>query len=268
MQDNNTHDALLASSLLRASELRASESRAAEPAVHRASRVRWPLGMRPEEVPVLAIDDGLPMIPSAQQSIAALRKQFEANPVWTPEWVHEGQHESGIIVPIQAAVLIPIVIRPEPAVILTRRSAKLKTHAGQVAFPGGKLDPLDANFVAAALREAAEEVALPPTSVEVLGQLPSYVTGTGFEVTPVVGLIPDGLVFQPNPGEVDEVFEVPLSFLLNPANHRHHAFLIDEQERKWLSMPYAIGEKEHYIWGVTASIIRNLYRFLQAPQSL
>lgn len=257
MQDDNTHDTLSA---------RAVQLPTPQALTRQEPRFRWPLGVRPEDVPVLAIDDALPPIPLAQQSIAALRRQFEAQPVWTPEWVSEGQ--AGLFVPVQAAVLIPIVIRPEPTVVLTRRSARLNSHAGQVAFPGGKLDPSDADSIAAALREAAEEIAIPAMSVDVLGQLPSYVTGSGFEVTPVVGLIAADVVFTPNPDEVDEVFEVPLSFLLNPANHRHHAFRVGEDERKWLSMPYAAGDKEHYIWGVTASIIRNFYRFLQAPQSL
>ncbi|THU02805.1 CoA pyrophosphatase [Lampropedia puyangensis] len=235
----------------------------ASSAPSRLPRTRLPLGVRPEDVPVVAVDDGLPAIPSAQQSIAALRQHFQAQPVWTPEWVRESD---GIdVTPVQAAVLVPIVVRPQPTVLLTRRSAHLKTHSGQVAFPGGKVDPLDASAVATALREAQEEVAIAPRSVEILGQLPGYITGTGFEVVPVVGLIPADLVLQPNPGEVDEIFEVPLSFLLNPANHRHHVFRLGEHERQWLSMPYAAHGKEHFIWGVTASIIRNLYRFLQAP---
>lgn len=254
MQDDNSHDSVstAAPALLTPT---ATSSQAA--------RTRLPLGMRPEDVPIIAVDNALPLIPTAEQSIAALRKRFDERPVWTPEWFHES--DGGLFAPIKAAVLIPIVIRPEPTVVLTRRSARLKTHSGQVAFPGGKLDPEDASPIAAALREAAEEVAIPTSSVEVLGQMPGYVTGSGFEVTPVVGLIPAGLVYQPNPDEVDEVFEVPLSFLLNPANHRHHLFKTEQYERQWLSMPYVDAGKEHYIWGVTASIIRNLYRFLQAP---
>lgn len=256
MQDDHTHDSVSA-----------AIARPADPVSqgHR-QRTRLPHGMRPEDVPIIAIDDSLPLIPSAQQSIAALRQRFEQRPIWTPEWISESG--AGLLLPVQAAVLIPIVIRPEPTVVLTRRSARLRSHSGQVAFPGGKLDPTDASLVAAALREATEEVAIPAASVEVLGQFPAYVTATGFEITPVVGLIPAGLVYQPNPDEVDEVFEVPLSFLLNPANHRHHLFSSGQDERKWLSMPYAVAGKEHYIWGVTASIIRNLYRFLQTPQSL
>lgn len=256
MQDDHTHELAPATIALPAARTLEGQK----------PRTRLPHGVRPEDVPIIAIDDGLPVIPSAQQSIAALRQRFEERPVWTPEWVSESH--GGLLLPVQAAVLIPIVIRPEPTVVLTRRSAKLRSHSGQVAFPGGKLDPSDAGPVAAALREAAEEVAIPTGSVEVLGQFPAYVTATGFEITPVVGLIPPGLVFKPNPSEVDEVFEVPLSFLLNPANHRHHLFRSGEDERKWLSMPYAVAGKEHYIWGVTASIIRNLYRFLQTPQSL
>lgn len=239
-----------------------------EPRPPQRPRIRLPQGLRPQDVPVIQVDRHLLAVPDAAQSIAALRERFERQPVWTPEWVTESQwlDFSPGFTPIAAAVLIPIVAQPQPTVLLTRRSSRLNTHSGQVAFPGGRLDAGE-DVVAAALREAQEEVALQPERVQVLGQLPSYLTGTGFEVTPVVGIVPPGLPLQANPHEVDEIFEVPLRFLLNPANHRHHAFQMDGMERRWLSMPYLEKEQEYFIWGVTASILRNFYWFMRAPYS-
>lgn len=229
-------------------------------------RIRLPAGLRAQDVPAVQVDSHLLAVPDAAQTIAALRERFERQPVWTPEWVSESQwldFPQGFT-PIAAAVLIPIVVRPEPTVLFTQRSARLNTHSGQVAFPGGRLDAYDRDAVAAALREAQEEIALAPEAVQVLGTMPSYLTGTGFEVTPVVGLVPPGLPLQPNPHEVDEIFEVPLRFLLDPANHRHHVFSIEGMERRWLSMPYVHQGREYFIWGVTASLLRNFYRFMRA----
>ena len=164
--------------------------------------------------------------------------------------------------------------------ILTKRSSHLKHHPGQIAFPGGKVDPADANVVDAALREAEEEVALPRRFVEVIGQLPVYVTGTQFIVTPVVAVVRAGFVLHLNPSEVAHAFEVPLAFLMDPAHHRRHRLEWEGQAREWFSMPYlepiqvdaAAGESsprpqsevEHFIWGATAGMLRNLYRFLVA----
>lgn len=231
-----------------------------------SERIQLPKGFRPQDVPVLAVDHTLPKVPDAAQTIAAMRERFERQPVWVPEWVRESPLLGALErAPIQAAVLIPIVARSEPTVLLTRRSAQLKTHSGQIAFPGGRIDPQDADAVAAALREAQEEVALSAQWVEVIGQLPAYVTGTGFHVVPVVGVIAPDLPLRANPHEVDEIFEVPLRFVLDPANHRHHAYTLGQVQRKWLSMPYMAQGREYFIWGVTASILRNFYRFMQAP---
>ena len=124
---------------------------------------------------------------------------------------------------MRAAVLLPVVMRERLTLLLTQRSAHLATHAGQIALPGGKLDATDANAVAAALRETHEEIGIEPERIEVLGSLPDYTTGTAFVITPVVGLVVPGFKLRPNPGEVDEVFEVPLDFLMDPVNHRRHA---------------------------------------------
>jgi 8-oxo-dGTP pyrophosphatase MutT (NUDIX family) len=159
---------------------------------------------------------------------------------------------------------VPIVLRDRPTVLLTERTAHLSTHSGQVAFPGGRADPGDADAAATALREAQEEVGLAPASVEVLGSLPIYVTGTAFIVTPVVGLVRPGAALQPNPYEVADVFEVPLDFLLDPAHHRRHVFEWQGLRREWFSMPYEDGGKTHFIWGATAGMLRNFYRFMVA----
>jgi 8-oxo-dGTP pyrophosphatase MutT (NUDIX family) len=161
-------------------------------------------------------------------------------------------------------------------VLLTRRAAHMKTHSGQIAFPGGKVDPEDANMQATALREAEEEVGLAARHVQVIGELPVYITGTSFWVTPVIGLVSPDFELRLNADEVADVFEVPLSFLMNPANHRRHAFEWQGSQRQWFSMPYEerrtasngeVQAVEHFIWGATAGMLRNFYRFLAATPS-
>lgn len=158
--------------------------------------------------------------------------------------------------PRDAAVLIPIVDRgSEPTVLLTVRTAHLSSHAGQISFPGGKIDPGDASPVAAALREADEEISLKREFVQPIGQLAPYLTGSGYKIIPVVGLVSPQHDLTPNPAEVEDVFEVPLAFLMNPANHQRLS-------RDWNGRPryfYAMPFNERYIWGVTAGMIRSLY---------
>jgi 8-oxo-dGTP pyrophosphatase MutT (NUDIX family) len=166
--------------------------------------------------------------------------------------------------PTQASVLVPLVMRETLTVLLTHRTHHLSSHSGQVAFPGGKADPDDADAVATALREAQEEIGLEAAYVEVLGCMPTYTTGSAFVVTPVVALVSEAMNVQANPHEVAQVFEVPLSFLMNPAHHQRHRVQWEGQAREWLSMPYHDGQMEHFIWGATAGMLRNLYRFLQA----
>ncbi len=155
-----------------------------------------------------------------------------------------------------AAVLIPVIAGPDGAtVLLTRRADSLASHTGQIAFPGGRLDPGE-TAVEAALREAMEEVALDPGVVEVLGVGDAYETGTGFLVTPVVGWLTERPVTAPALDEVAEVFEVPWDFLMDIANHRRDSYDREGQPRRWFwAMPYG----ERYIWGVTAGIIRALH---------
>lgn len=154
----------------------------------------------------------------------------------------------------QAAVLVPIVRRPLPGLLLTQRSTRIRKHAGQVAFPGGSRDPEDRSLIAAALREAQEEVAIPPQSVEVIGVLPPVDSITGFQVTPVVGIIPPDLPYHASEEEVSSVFEMPLDEALRI--ERYHPLDIHRrgnQRRVWLSW------YEHYfVWGMTAGIIREL----------
>lgn len=153
-----------------------------------------------------------------------------------------------------AAVLIAVTDRPEPGVILTRRASHLRKHPGQVAFPGGRIDTGDADAVAAALREAEEEIALPRSSVEIVGMSDRYRTFTGFEIVPVIGVVPPDIVLRPHEAEVEAVFEVPFDFLLSPANRARREVQFDGATRHY----YEIIWGEHRIWGVTAAIIANL----------
>jgi 8-oxo-dGTP pyrophosphatase MutT (NUDIX family) len=216
----------------------------------------------PLRMPVLGVDDHLPAVPPDRLTPEALRTRFTRSLEWTPEIVRErsfAQRE-----PALAAVLIGIVMRDEPTVLLTQRTAHLSTHSGQIAFPGGKVDDTDRDVVDTALRESQEEVGLAPDQVQVLGTITDYVTGTAFIVTPVVGLVNPGHSLTPNPDEVASVFEVPLAFLMNPAFHRRHALEAEGRRREWFSMPYQDGAEQRFIWGATAGMIRNFYRFLMA----
>jgi 8-oxo-dGTP pyrophosphatase MutT (NUDIX family) len=159
----------------------------------------------------------------------------------------------------RASVLVPIVTRPEAlTVLLTRRTAHLKNHSGQIAFPGGGAEPRDASPEATALRETEEEIGLEPARVEVIGRLSDYHTRTDYRVTPVVGLVTPPFELRLDAHEVDEAFEVPLAFLLDPANHQRQ-----QREFQGRTVPfYAIPYRDYYIWGATAGMLINLYRFL------
>jgi 8-oxo-dGTP pyrophosphatase MutT (NUDIX family) len=176
----------------------------------------------PKLVPVLGVDRHLPAVAAQHMAPDALKVRFNASPFWEPEIRREPPISSRQVLP--AAVLIPLVQRSELMVLLTQRTAHLAHHSGQIAFPGGKVDAHDVNATEAALREAEEEVGLQRAFVQVLGSLAPYTTGSAFEVTPVVALVDAGFKLQLNPGEVADVFEVPLSFLMNPANHRRHEY--------------------------------------------
>jgi len=214
----------------------------------------------PRQVPFEMADGHLPAVPQAHFGIHALARRFSEPPDWEPEIRVEPRFIDRQ--PTAASVLVGLVTHARPTVLLTQRTVGLSSHAGQVAFPGGKSDAGDQNAVATALREAQEEVGLHPRHVRVLGSLPHYTTGSGFVVTPVVALLEPGFGITPNTDEVDAVFEVPLDYLMNPAHHRRHTLQTPLGPRHWISMPYQDGPHERYIWGATAGMLRNLYRFL------
>lgn len=202
--------------------------------------------------------------------------QYNSNQI-TPEWITRCLNRSASSLlhselgpvptyrlppertPIPAAVLVPLVNRSEGVtVMLTQRTAHLHDHAGQISFPGGRVDDGDLDRVDTALREAAEETGLQRVHVTPLGCLPEHDIPTGFRVTPVVGWVEPPFLLTPDPFEVADVFEVPLSFLLDPANHRHHSDIRDGQARRYYSMPY----EGRNIWGATAGMLHTLYRVL------
>jgi 8-oxo-dGTP pyrophosphatase MutT (NUDIX family) len=167
---------------------------------------------------------------------------------------------AGVSATKPASVLVPIVDRAEPTVLLTQRTAELSSHAGQVAFPGGKIEPSDASPVGAALREAQEEVGLAPSLVEPIGYLDLYLTFSGFRILPTVARVRPDFTLTLNPREVTETFEVPLDFLMNPKNHQRKTRDWKGIARDYYAMPFG----EHYIWGITAGILRNLYERVYA----
>ena len=186
-------------------------------------------------------------LPDASATLApGQRGDFDLNP---------GAHRvRNMLVP--AAVLIPLIEHASgTTVLLTQRTDHLNDHAGQISFPGGRVEPDDEGPVATALRETEEEIGLDRNRVEIMGGLDVYETGTGFSVTPVVGLVAPGFTLRLDALEVAEAFEVPLDFLLHPANHRRHSRVFDGVERHFYAMPYGT----RFIWGATAGMLVNLY---------
>jgi 8-oxo-dGTP pyrophosphatase MutT (NUDIX family) len=222
----------------------------------------------PEALPVEATDADLPAVVPARLTPDGLRARFEQILPWEQETREVRWRETGD--PRVAAVLVPLVVRDEGlSVLLTLRADHLNDHAGQVSFPGGRHEPADATVTATALREAQEEVGLDPSRVEVLGALPEYLTGTGFRVTPVVGLVHPPFSVKADSFEVAEIFEVPLRFLMEPKNHQVRVLHWEGCERRFFAMPYPRGTPggtggHYFIWGATAGMLRNFYRFLAA----
>jgi 8-oxo-dGTP pyrophosphatase MutT (NUDIX family) len=163
--------------------------------------------------------------------------------------------------PRPAAVLVPVVLRPALTVLLTQRSHDMASHPGQISFPGGKVEADDRSALDCALREAREEIGLPATNVEPLGYLDSYRTGSGFQIVPIVALVTPGFPLALDPREVKEVFEVPLRFLMDPANHRKDSREWRGRARAFYAMPYG----QRYIWGATAGMLKNMQKRLFAP---
>jgi 8-oxo-dGTP pyrophosphatase MutT (NUDIX family) len=223
--------------------------------------------LNPREIAVAGTDSHLPAVPPEFLTPAALRLRFAVGVAWQPEFSGDGrigpERE-----PASAAVLVPLVNRGADGlqVLLTRRTDHLRDHAGQVSFPGGRSEPEDGSPAATALREAEEEVGLAPRHVEVIGQMPIYTTVTQFIVTPVVALVQPPFELALDAFEVADAFEVPLAYLMNPAHHRRHVVVYEGGQRQFISIPWqAPGhERDFFIWGATASMLRNLYRFLSA----
>jgi 8-oxo-dGTP pyrophosphatase MutT (NUDIX family) len=192
---------------------------------------------------------------------ATLRERLAAPP---GRMGHDDALELLDTAPVPAAVLVPFVMGAAPGVLLTKRTAHLTKHAGQVSFPGGRIDPGDADPIAAALREAREEIGLDPARVEIAGQLSDYVTGTGYRITPVIGLLSpgvalDGLGLAASPDEVEIMFELPLSVILDPAAPVQRTRMWRGRERRYWEWPHP----EHHIWGATAAILVQLARRLR-----
>lgn len=216
----------------------------------------------PKAVPIEGTDAHLSPVADERLRADWLRRELPSAALWTPELPGDGAR-FGNRPPAAASVLVPLVLRDDGLhVLLTRRTAHLRDHAGQISFPGGRAEVHDADASATALREAEEEVGLDPARVEVIGQLPPYTTVTSFVVTPVVALVQPHSDLRLDAFEVEEAFEVPLGFLMTPANHHRHVWQAEGMRRQFLSMPWQGPGGEYFIWGATAAMLRNLYGFL------
>jgi 8-oxo-dGTP pyrophosphatase MutT (NUDIX family) len=222
----------------------------------------------PEVTPLdPAFDDPIvrgPAIDAQRLSAPALRQRFAAPPAWKPELEMDARLAQLDQPPRPAAVLVPLVQRVQGlTVLLTQRTAHLHDHAGQISFPGGRVEASDASATDTALRETHEEIGLAPHAVEVIGRLPDYVVATGYQVTPVVGVIERDFTLRLDEFEVAEVFEVPLAFLMDPANHERRVVAVGGLSRTFYAMPFH-GRRRYFIWGATAAMLRNLYHFLRS----
>jgi 8-oxo-dGTP pyrophosphatase MutT (NUDIX family) len=234
-----------------------------------AINVAAPPGFDAQAIPIHQVCSGEKKIAAEFLEPAALRARLQSPPQWQPEITDENRHviASDIIAKRQAAgkvtraaVLIPLVLKEDGlSVLLTQRTNHLRDHAGQISFPGGRMDPGDQSPNDTALRESQEEIGLDPQRVEIIGHLPQYLTVSGYSVTPVVGLVQAQAEYVLDEFEVADVFEVPLSFLLDPANHQVRLWQSEQGGRRFYSMPYG----NRFIWGATAGMLRNLYHLLK-----
>jgi 8-oxo-dGTP pyrophosphatase MutT (NUDIX family) len=205
---------------------------------------------------------GEPALAPELLSAEAVRARFARSLPWDPE-----ASDEALLAPAlrlrRAAVLVPLVERPEGlSVLLTKRTDHLSSHAGQISFPGGRAEELDSSPIETALRETEEEIGLHRRHVEIIGVLPEHVTISAYRVTPVVALVQPPFELSADPGEVADIFEVPLGFLMSGANHERRSVALPEGKgtRTFYAMPY----QDYFIWGATAAMLRNLYHFLRA----
>lgn len=215
----------------------------------------------PEALPVESLA-GEPAVAPERLKESWLRERFANPPAWEPERFEERLMRKQSGDPTPASVLMPIVVRDDGlTLLLTQRTAHLNDHAGQISLPGGRVDESDTSAVETALRETEEEVGLHRRHIDVLGTLPDYFTGTGFRVTPVVSLVQPPFDLRADPFEVAEIFEVPLAFLMDGANHQRRSIDVPSMGRRtFYAMPY----DRFFIWGATAGMLRNLFHFLRA----
>ena len=223
--------------------------------------------LNPQAIPVAGTDDHLPALGAEQLTAGHVRQRFADTAGWLPEIAGDGRIGAERT-PSAASVLVALVQRESGLqVLLTRRAEHLRDHPGQISFPGGRAEAFDLTAADTALREAEEEVGLLRSHVEVIGQLPVYTTVTQYIITPVVALVQPPFVLTLDASEVAEAFEVPLQHLMTPAQHQRHVFSFDGGQRQFLSMPWRAhhpdgSAREHFIWGATAAMLRNLYHFL------
>jgi len=234
-----------------------------------AMNVAAPPGFDAQAIPIHQVCAGEKKVAAEFLEPDGLKARLQSPPHWQPEITDENRHviASDIIAKRQAAgkvtkaaVLIPLVLKENGlSVLLTQRTNHLRDHAGQISFPGGRMDPEDQGPNDTALRESQEEIGLDPERVEIIGHLPQYLTVSGYSVTPVVGLVQAQTEYVLDEFEVSDVFEVPLSFLLDPANHQVRLWQSEQGGRRFYSMPY----ENRFIWGATAGMLRNLYHLLK-----
>ena len=234
-----------------------------------AINVAAPRGFDAQAIPIHQVCTDQKKVAPEFLEPQALKARLQSPPPWEPEITDENRHviAADIIARRQAAgkvtraaVLIPLLLKEDGlSVLLTQRTNHLRDHAGQISFPGGRMDSEDQSPNDTALRESQEEIGLDPERVEIIGHLPEYLTVSGFSVTPVIGLVKPQAEYVLDTFEVADIFEVPLRFLLDPANHQVRLWESEQGGRRFYSMPY----ENRFIWGATAGMLRNLYHLLK-----